>query len=80
MSNTENDEDAGRNKALADVKLYQANDWKLKEETAEYFVLTRNSSSTGVHIVIALFLGWYLLFIPNIIYHFMKKETKKLVK
>lgn len=65
-----------REKALKDVKLYLANDWKLKEETPEYFLLERNQASTAVHIV----LFFFSLGLGNIIYHFLKRETKKIVK
>ncbi len=68
-----------REEALKDVKLYIANDWKLKEETPEYFLLIRNEASTGVHILLAL-LFWWIFFIPNIIYHFAKNEKKKILK
>jgi hypothetical protein len=62
-----------------DMKLYLANDWNLKEETPEYFLLMRNTASTSVHILLALFFCW-MIFIPNIIYHFSKKEKKKILK
>lgn len=69
-----------REEALKDVKLYLANDWNLKEETPEYFLLTRNEASMAGHILIFLIFGWWLLFIPNVIYHFAKKKTKKILK
>jgi hypothetical protein len=68
-----------REEALRDVKLYLANDWNLKEETPEYFLLTRNEASTSVHIFLALF-GFWALFIPNVIYHFAKNRKKKILK
>jgi hypothetical protein len=68
-----------REEAIKDMKMYLANDWNLKEETPEYFLLKRNTASTGIHILLALFF-WWLIFIPNIIYHFSKKETKKILK
>ncbi len=68
-----------REEAIKDMKMYLANDWQLKEETPEFFLLKRNTASTGVHILLALFF-WWLIFIPNIIYHFSKKETKKIIK
>lgn len=69
-----------REDALKDVKLYLANDWNLKEETPEYFLLTRNEASTSGHILIALFFGWWLLFIPNLVYYLVKKKKKKILK
>ena len=68
-----------REEAIKDMKMYLANDWNLKEETPEYFLLTRNTASTSVHILLALFFCW-MIFIPNIIYHFSKKEKKKILK
>lgn len=68
-----------REDAIKDMKMYLANDWNLKEETPEYFLLTRNTASTGIHILLALFF-WWLIFTPNIIYHFSKKEKKKILK
>ena len=68
-----------RKEAIQDMKMYLANDWNLKEETPEYFLLTRNNASTTVHILLALCFCW-MAFIPNIIYHFAKKEKKKIVK
>jgi len=69
-----------REEALKDVKLYLANDWNLKEETPEYFLLTRNEASTSAHILIAVFFGWWLLFIPNLVYYLVKKKKKKILK
>jgi hypothetical protein len=68
-----------REEAIKDMKMYLANDWNLKEETPEYFLLTRNTASTGIHILLALFF-WFIAFIPNIIYHYSKKEKKKILK
>ena len=80
-SNAQNgDKKLAREEALRDVKLYLANGWNLKEETPEYFLLTRNEASTTVHVLLFLFTAWWTLFIPNVIYHFMKKSTKKILK
>ena len=68
-----------REEANKDMKMYLANDWQLKEETPEYFLLTRNTASTGIHILLAIFF-WFIAFIPNIIYHYAKKEKKKILK
>ena len=65
-----------REDALQDVKWYLTNDWSLKEETPEYFLLKRNTASTGVHIILAICF-WWMLFLPSIIYYFLKNETKK---
>ena len=69
-----------REDALKDVKLYLANDWNLKEETPEYFLLTRNEASTSGHILVAFFTFWWTLGVGNLIYYFMKKKKKKILK
>ena len=79
MTTDQNIKDKNREEAIKDMKMYLANDWQLKEETPEFFLLKRNTASTGIHIVLALFF-WWLAFIPNIVYHYVKKETKKILK
>ena len=74
------EQNQAREEALKDVKLYLANDWNLKEETPEYFLLTRNEASGTAHVLIAVTFGWFFLFIPNVIYHFMKNKKKKILK
>ena len=69
-----------RDEAYKDVKMYIANDWKLKEETPEFFLLTRNNASTTGHVLIFLFTVWWTLGLGNIIYYLAKKETKKILK
>lgn len=69
-----------RDEAYKDVKMYIANDWKLKEETPEFFLLTRNNGSTTAHILIFIFFGWWSLGLANLIYYFAKRETKKILK
>ena len=68
-----------REKALQEVKMYQSNDWDLKEETPEYFLLERNKQSILIHLLLALFF-WWLLFIPNVVYYLINKKTKKIIK
>ena len=69
-----------REKAYSDVKMYIANDWSLKEETPELFILTRNESSTMGHIMVFLFTFWFSLGIGNLIYYFINRKKKKIVK
>ena len=64
------------NAAWLCVKKY----WVLKKETSEYFLFTRNNVSVKGHIIIAILLGWWLLFIPNFIYHIVMKEQKIIYK
>lgn len=68
-----------REKALAEVKMYQANDWDLVEETPEYFLLKRNKQTVGGHILILLF-TWWTLGIGNLIYYFASIQKKKIIK
>ena len=75
-----NEEKEARDEAMKNVKLYMANDWNIKEETPEYFLLAKNEASIFGHFVIAFIFGWWLFFIPNIVYHFGKKKTKKIFK
>ena len=79
MENTDA-KDLAREKAMADVKLYLANDWNLKEETPEFFLLTRNEGSTTGHILIFLFFGWWTFGIANLVYYLAKKKSKKILK
>ena len=69
-----------RNEVLREVKMYQSNDWDIKEETPEYFLLTRSEATMTGHILLLLFTGWWTLGLANVIYYFAKKKTKKIVK
>ena len=68
-----------RERALLDAKMYRANDWELKEETPEYFLLTRNRMTLGKHFVLILF-TWWTFGIANILAYFIGKQSKKIVK
>lgn len=68
-----------REKALLEVKMYQSNDWDLKEETPEFFLLTREKKLNGWW----LFLGFICYIVPMIAYIIWVKthpETKKIIK
>jgi len=69
-----------REEAYKDVKMYIANDWDLKEETPEYFLLTRNKATTTGHLLIAFFTLWWTFGVGNLIYYFAKREKKKILK
>jgi hypothetical protein len=69
-----------REEAKRDMKMYLANDWQLKEETPEYFLLTRNEASTTGHILVFFFTFWWTLCLGNVLYYFAKRKTKKIVK
>lgn len=69
-----------REEAKRDMKMYLANDWQLKEETPEYFLLKRNEGSTTAHILIFIFFGWWSFGVANFLYYLAKRKTKKIVK
>jgi hypothetical protein len=69
-----------REEAKRDMKMYLANDWQLKEETPEYFLLKRNEGSTTGHVLIFIFFGWWTMGIANFLYYLAKRKTKKIVK
>ena len=69
-----------REEAKRDMKMYLANDWQLKEETPEYFLLKRNEGSTTGHILIFIFFGWWSIGVANFLYYLAKIKTKKIVK
>ncbi len=69
-----------REEAKRDMKMYLANDWQLKEETPEYFLLKRNEGSTTGHILIFIFFGWWSFGGANLLYYLAKRKTKKIVK
>ena len=68
-----------RELALNKVNMFISNDWDLKEETPEFFLLTRNQQSTFVHILLLMFCVWWSFGIFNVAYYFMKKEKKKII-
>ncbi len=73
-------ENKAREEALKEVKMYQSNDWDLKEETPEYFLLRRNNATTGGHILVFLLTVWWTLGIGNLVYWLANRKTKKIIK
>ena len=71
--------DKARQKALDQVKMYQANDWELYSETPEYFLLKKNTSTVGWHLVIFLF-TWWTLGLCNLAYYLLSNKSKKIIK
>lgn len=69
-----------REKALEEVKMYQANDWELSEETPEYFLLKRNVASGTGHVLVFLLTFWFTLGIGNLIYWLVSNKKKKIIK
>lgn len=68
-----------REKELSEVKLYQSNDWELVEETPEYFILRKNTSTAGVHLLLIIFF-WWTFGLANLLYWALSNKTKKIVK
>lgn len=68
-----------REKSLQEVKMYQANDWNLHEETPEYFLLKKNTGTTSGHILVFIFTFW-TLGVGNLIYWAINNKTKKIIK
>jgi len=69
-----------RDEAYKDVKMFIANDWKLKEETPEFFLLTRNQATGSGHVMVALLTLWWTLGLGNVAYYFFKNGKKKILK
>jgi hypothetical protein len=69
------------NKEVMDeVKLYQANDYDIKEETPTYVLMQRNNATLGMHVLVFILTFWFTLGIGNIVYHLLAKKTKKVMK
>jgi hypothetical protein len=71
--------DQDREKALQEVKMYQSNDWDLKEETPEFFMLTRERKANGF----IVFIGLCFWLVPGVLYYIWIKSTpekKKIIK
>ena len=68
-----------RIEAINDVKMYQANDWSLSEETPEYFLLKKNTGTATGHLLIFFFF-WWTLGLANLLYWALSNKTKKVVK
>jgi len=73
-------EQEDRSEAKRDMKMWMANDWNLKEETPEYFLLTKNTATGSGHLWVFLFTVWWTLGIGNLIYHLANYKKKKIIK
>lgn len=62
-----------------EVKLYVANDYEIKDETTEYVLMQKKTSSLLGHIVI-LFFFWWTLGLANLAYWALAKKNKKVMK
>lgn len=69
-----------RESMLKDIKPFLANDWNIEEETKDYFTISKNNATFNGHILVFVFFGWWLLFIPNIIYHINSVKKLRIFK
>ena len=70
-----------KNKEVLDtIKLYQANDYEIKEETETYVLMEKRTSTLLGHILVFIFFGWWTLGIANLIYWALAKKHKKVMK
>ena len=69
-----------RKSALAEVKMYQSNDWEIAEETPEYFLLKRNKATFGGHMIVLLCTFWFTAGLGNLVYWLASREKKKILK
>jgi hypothetical protein len=79
MTKLNNKDEVRREDALNQVKMFQSNDWELKEETPEYFVLKKNTSSLVVQFFILMFF-WWTFGLANLAYWALCNKTKKIIK
>ena len=69
-----------REEAMKTVKMYQASGWDVAEENEAFILMERNTATTTGHLLVLLFLGWWNLGLANLVYHFISKKTKKIIK
>lgn len=64
---------------LQEIKLLQANDYEIKDETAEYVLMEKKTSSFLGHLLLFVFF-WWTLGVVNLLYWLLSKKTKKILK
>ena len=67
-------------KVKEEVKIYQANDWDIIEETPEYVKLGKNTSTLAGHLIVFLLAGWWTLGLANLVYWLASRKTRKVMK
>jgi len=63
-----------------EVKMYQANDYEVKEETPTYVLMEKKTDTLGGHIIVFFLTFWWTIGIGNLIYWYFSKKTKKIMK
>ncbi len=71
---------AQRDATLQEVKMYQSNGWDIKEETPEFFLLSRNTATGGGHVLVFFLTFWFTLGLGNLAYQLLSNKTKKIIK
>jgi len=74
------DKEKVREEAKQEVKMWIANGWELKEETPEYFLLTKNTQTGAGHLMVFLLTFWFTFGLGNLIYWFLCRKKKKILK
>lgn len=62
------------------IKIYQANDYEIKEETPMYIIMEKRTSSIIGHILVFLLFGCITCGLANLIYYYIAKKEKKIIK
>lgn len=65
---------------VQEIKMYQSAGWDIDEETPEYVLLKRNTSTGGGHLLVFLLTVWWTFGIGNLVYYLMCNEKKKIMK
>lgn len=69
-----------RDEAKKEVKMWLANDWELGEETPEFFLMKKNASTMGGHLLVFLLTVWFTFGIGNLVYYLLSNKKKKILK
>ena len=65
---------------VAEIKLLQANDYDMVDETPEYVVMQKKTATLGGHVLVLLLTGWWTFGIGNLIYHIFANKKRKIIK
>jgi len=69
-----------RHEAKRDMKMWLANDYELVDETPEFFLMRKNTSTGLGHFLVFCFTFWFTLGLGNVIYYFASRKNKKVIK